>query len=50
VRQAVLDPAAGRASTALPREATAFFLNVTDDRGCVTSTEHVALDECRRPD
>jgi dienelactone hydrolase len=42
-----LDADAGRADADLPDAATAFFLNITDDRGCVTSTEHVTLDAPR---
>ena len=40
---ALLDTAAGRATGILPKEATAYFFNLTDQRGLVVSSEHVRV-------
>jgi hypothetical protein len=40
---ALLDTKAGRATGILPKEATAYFFNLTDQRGLVVSTEHVGV-------
>ena len=40
---AKLDAAAGTASGVLPDAATAYYFNLIDQRGLVTSTEHYPL-------
>lgn len=36
-----LDHASGMASSAIPKETKACFLNLVDDRNCIVSTEHI---------
>jgi hypothetical protein len=38
-----LDGKAGKASALLPKEATVYYLNLVDERGCVVSSEHEEL-------
>jgi cephalosporin-C deacetylase-like acetyl esterase len=40
---AALDAKAGKASAKVPPDATGYYINLIDDRGCVVSSEHVEV-------